>query len=86
MIYMGKEFFLTSGYMYNWCTLLYSKNEHNILNQLDSNKNFFEKDFPGGPVVKAIALLCKAGNSGLTPSQGITILHAAKQLGPHITA
>ena len=30
------------GYMYtySWCTLLYRKNEHNIVKQLYSNKNF----------------------------------------------
>ena len=27
--------------MYNWITLLYSRNEHNIVNQLYFNKKFF---------------------------------------------
>jgi len=31
-------------YMYNWFTLLYTWNEHNIVNQLYSNKIF--KNYP----------------------------------------
>ena len=40
------------------------------------NKIFFKKDFPGGPVVKAITLPCNAGNSSLIPGQGTEIPHA----------
>ena len=29
--------------MYNWLTLLYRKNKHNIVNQLYSNKNIKKK-------------------------------------------
>ena len=40
---MGKNL-KKSGYMYvrNWFTSLYSWNEHNIVDQLYSNKNFKE--------------------------------------------
>ena len=30
-------------YMYNWFILLYSRNEHNIVNQLYSNRKFLKK-------------------------------------------
>ena len=32
-----------NGYMYNRFTLLNSRNEHNIVNQLYTNKNYFLK-------------------------------------------
>ena len=43
--YMGKEF-KKNGYMYvyNGVTLLYSRNDHNIVNQLESNKTSKKKN------------------------------------------
>ena len=29
--------------MYNWVTLLYSRNDHNIVNQLYFNENFYNE-------------------------------------------
>ena len=45
--YMGKEF-KKNGYMYvyNGVTLLYSRNDHNIVNQLESNKTSKKKKTP----------------------------------------
>ena len=46
--------------MYNWFTLLYSRNQHNIVNQLYSNKNFFKKDTEGKKITekKLVELPC----------------------------
>ena len=37
--------------MHDWVTLLYSRNWHNTVNQLHSNKIFFKKRKKGFPVV-----------------------------------
>ena len=42
---MGKEPKKSGDmYMYNWFTLLYTWNWHNIVNQLYSNKNFLKNE------------------------------------------
>ena len=62
-------------YICNWISLLYTRNWHNIVNQLQFNKNKFSKrdwfkDFPGGPVAKTRCSQCKG------PWSGNYILHA----------
>ena len=69
--------------MYNWITLLYSTNEHNIVNHLYFNKIFFKKawvsslrkqnkkwtlGFPGGAVVENLP--ANAGDTGSSPGLG----------------
>ena len=39
MTYMGKESKKKNSYTYKWFTLLYNRNQHNIVKQLYSNKN-----------------------------------------------
>jgi len=51
--------------------LMYDRNQHNIVKQLSSNKNFLKKrtkDLHGGPVVKNPP--ANAGDMGSVPSQG----------------
>ena len=44
MAYMGEKKKKTGyRYMYDWFTLLYTWNEHSVVNQLYSNKNFLKK-------------------------------------------
>ena len=49
--------------VYNWFTLLYSRNKHNIVNQLYSNQGF-----SGGSVVKNPS--ANTGDTGLIPGWG----------------
>ena len=44
MAYMGKESKKSEHmYMCKWSTFLYTWNQHNIVSQIYSNKNFFKK-------------------------------------------
>ena len=49
----------------------------------ERNKKGRKQDFPSAPVVENS--LCNAGDTGLIPGQGTTILHAAEQLSTHTT-
>ena len=57
--------------MYKRFTLLYTWNQHNIVNQLYPNKNFKKLkngDFPRGAVVKNLP--ANAGDTGSSPDPG----------------
>ena len=77
-------------YVYNnWLTLLYSKNQHNIINQLYSNKNFKNRNFPGGPVqrIQVWSLVrkdprCPGATEPMGLPAAITEAHALRAWAP----